>query len=125
MSRSNPKRTARVARLVAAKKRAQAQPIVGRARAKPRETLGRTQLFRAEVLADRRTQWLGPVLLAPRRSYRLFTLGSVIAMAAILSLLCFGEFTRKARIDGWLMPQKGLVRVFAPQPGVVVGLYAK
>jgi membrane fusion protein len=83
------------------------------------------RLFRAEVLAERQTQYLGTVLLAPRLSDRLFTFAAVIATAAILGLLYYGEFTRKARINGWLVPQEGLVRVFAPQPGVVTGLFAK
>ncbi len=86
---------------------------------------GSAQLFRSAVLTDRQTQWLGTVLLTPRRSDRLVTLGAGLAMAAILALLIFGEFTRKARVEGWLVPQQGLVRVFAPQPGVVAGLYAK
>lgn len=93
--------------------------------AQPPVDAGNAPLFRAEALADRQTQWLGPVLLAPRRSHRLFTAGAVVAMAAIIALLAFGEFTRKARVNGWLVPQQGLVRVFAPQPGVVVALYAK
>jgi membrane fusion protein len=83
------------------------------------------QLFRTEALADRQTQWLGTVLLAPRRSDRLFTLGALLAMLAILGLLLFGQFTRKARVAGWLVPQQGLVRIFAPQPGVIAQLYVK
>ena len=83
------------------------------------------QLFRSEVLAERQTQWLGTVLLAPRLWDRLFSLTAVLAMAAILALLFFGEFTRNAKIAGWLVPQEGMVRVFAPQPGVVSGLYVK
>jgi membrane fusion protein len=55
----------------------------------------------------------------------LFTIGATVAVVAILALLIFGGFTRKARVNGWLVPQQGLVRVFAPQPGVVTGLYAK
>jgi membrane fusion protein len=83
------------------------------------------QLFRNEALADRQTQWLGTVLLASRRSDHLFTLCAVLAMLAILALLAFGQFTRKARVAGWLVPQQGLVRVFAPQPGVVAQLYVR
>src|SRR5690606_11443999 len=106
-------------------------PVTVRARDPPPEVSGppgspresSLQLFREEVIADRRTQWLGPVLLVPRRSYRLFAIGAVLAMTAILGLLIFGEFTRKTRVTGWVMPQQGLVRVFAPQPGVVAGLH--
>lgn len=82
-------------------------------------------LFRSEVLAARQTQWLGTVLLAPRLWDRLFVFTAVLAAAAILALLFLGEFTRKAKVGGWLVPQEGIVRVFAPQPGVVTGLYVK
>jgi membrane fusion protein len=83
------------------------------------------QLFRTEALTDSQTHWLGTVLLTPRGSDHLFSIGAIVAVVAILALLIFGGFTRKARVNGWLVPQQGLVRVFAPQPGVVTGLYAK
>ncbi len=86
---------------------------------------GNAGLFRSEALAARQTQWLGTVLLAPRVSHLLFVLFSALAAAAILGLLFFADFTRKARINGWLMPQQGLVRVFAPRPGVVTALHVK
>jgi membrane fusion protein len=82
-------------------------------------------LFRHEVLAERQTQWLGTVQLATRFSHRLFTVFAVLAAAAVVALLFFADFTRKARINGWLVPQQGLARVFAPQPGVVTGLYVR
>jgi membrane fusion protein len=83
------------------------------------------RLFRSEVLEARQTQWLGTVMLAPRASFRLFTLISVVAAAAIVGLLCFGEFTRTARVNGWLLPQDGVVRVQAPRPGIVGSLDVK
>lgn len=82
-------------------------------------------LFRPEVLAEQRTQWLGTVLLAPRLSFRVFTAFAVCAIAAIASLLFFGEYTRKAHIKGWLVPEQGLIRVFAPQAGVVAQLLVR
>src|SRR3954454_22387129 len=82
-------------------------------------------LSRSEVLIERQTQHLGTVLLAPRLSHQLFAIGAVLATAAILALLFYGEFTRKARINGLLLPQEGLVRVFAPHPGVMTGLFIK
>jgi len=91
----------------------------------PSDGKGGEQLFRDQVLAERQTQWMGTVLLAPSRSDRWFTLAAVLIMLAIAALLCYGEFTRKARVGGWLVPQQGLMRVFAPQPGVVAELYVK
>src|SRR5688572_10175122 len=80
---------------------------------------GTEPLFRPEALAERQTQWLGSVLLEPRISSSLFVAAAAIAAIAVLALLFFGSFTRKARINGWLVPEQGLARIFAPQVGVV------
>lgn len=77
------------------------------------------RLFRSEVVAARQTQWLGTVMLAPRASFRLFTLIAIAATAAIVGLLGFGQFTRTAHVNGWLLPQEGVIRVHAPRPGTV------
>src|SRR5688500_7024397 len=60
------------------------------------------RLFRTEVLEARQTQWLGTVILAPRASFRLFTIVGLVAAAAIIALLFLGQFTRTARVNGWL-----------------------
>ena len=76
-------------------------------------------LFRSEVVAERQAQWLGAVLLEPRLSHHAFATAALIALAAILALLNFGSYTRKARVNGWLVPNSGLIKVFAPQTGIV------
>ena len=81
-------------------------------------------LFRQEVLAESQTQWLGTVLLAPRLSYRMFAGFAALATAVIFALLFLGSYTRKARITGWLVPQQGLVQVYAPQAGVIRSITA-
>src|SRR5919109_1395839 len=81
-------------------------------------------LFRAEVMAERQTQWLGNVLLEPRLSGGVLTAAALVAAAAVLTLLVFGSYTRKARVNGWLMPKQGIARVFAPQAGVVTRVHA-
>lgn len=67
-------------------------------------------LFRHEVIVARQNPWLGRVVLEPRRSHRAFAL--------------FGlrDVTRSTRVSGWLMPDAGLVKVFAPQAGAVAEL---
>ncbi len=82
-------------------------------------------LFRPEAMAERRTQWLGTVLLAPTISHVLFAAFAALTTAAILGLLFFAEFTRKERIKGWLVPEQGLVRVVAPQTGVITRLHVR
>lgn len=76
-------------------------------------------LFRHEVLAEHRTRWLGTVLLEPKISHGVFGALAAATTIAVLALLVFGSFTRKERIKGWLVPERGLVRVFAPQSGSV------
>jgi membrane fusion protein len=82
-------------------------------------------LFRLEVLAAQQSQWLGTVLLTPRLSHTAFALFAVFVAAGVLGLLFFGEYTRKARVNGWLVPEQGVVRLFTPQAGVVVQLHVQ
>ena len=96
---------------------------VGREGSSALATSGAQPLFRSEVIEARRSQWLGPVLLTPRPSHRLFAVLAILAIAGIVSLLAFGEFTRKANVTGWLVPDKGLVQVFAPLQGVVTEVF--
>ncbi len=79
-------------------------------------------LFRPEVVSENQTQWLGTVLLTPRLTYRFFTTFAVLSAAATVALFFLADYTRKARINGWLVPQEGLIRVYTPQTGVVTQL---
>ncbi|MBI4207029.1 MAG: HlyD family efflux transporter periplasmic adaptor subunit [Betaproteobacteria bacterium] len=82
-------------------------------------------LFRTEVTVHRQAQWLGTVLLTPRPSHRWVSMVAVAIAAAIIALVWSGHFTRTARIGGWLVPDAGVVRVFAPHAGVVTSLHVK
>ena len=82
-------------------------------------------LFRQEVLNAQQSQWLGTVLVVPKVSQTLLSLLSLTIAAAIVALMYFGHYTRKERVNGWLVPQLGMVRVFAPQQGVVTELNVK
>lgn len=85
----------------------------------------RTPLFRPQALAERRTRWLGTVLLAPQLSHTLFAVFAALATSAVLALLFLAEFTRTARISGWLMPDQGLLRIVAPLQGVISQLHVQ
>ncbi|WP_336490606.1 HlyD family secretion protein [Methylobacterium nigriterrae] len=85
----------------------------------------RESLFRAEVLAEGQAQWLGTVLLEPRLTHWMFALFASAATMAILLLLVFGSYTRKARINGWLVPEQGVLRSFSPQAGVIKEVFVR
>ena len=91
-------------------------PVFQRVKPRPSEP---EPLFRPEVLAERQTQWLGTVLLAPRISHTAFACAALLAAAAILAFLVLGSYTRKAHVSGWLVSQQGLARITTPHPGVV------
>jgi membrane fusion protein len=82
-----------------------------------------TSLFRPEVHAELKAQWLGPVLLAPQLSHRLFAAFALVATSAVLLLLFAGTYPRKARVSGVVVPEGGLAQVFARQPGLITDVF--
>ena len=82
-------------------------------------------LFRQEALTERQTQWLGTVLLTPQWPYRFFTIYALVVTISIISLLCFGEYTTTAKVNGWLVPEQGMINVFAIQTGIVSQISVK
>jgi membrane fusion protein len=80
----------------------------------------RTSLFRQEALEARRVSLVGSTLMARRFPFRLATGLSALAALALVALCFFGEYTRKVRVEGYLAPRTGLVKVLAGQAGTLV-----
>ncbi|MEP7300867.1 MAG: HlyD family efflux transporter periplasmic adaptor subunit [Caldimonas sp.] len=79
-----------------------------------------TNLFRREVFNSRQREWIGTVQLTRPVPLWIAT-GFVFAVTvALLSFLWLGEYTRKARVTGHLVPGRGVIRLAAPQPATVV-----
>ena len=77
-------------------------------------------LFRREVLDSRQREWLGAVQLTRPVPLWVAT-GFVLAVAAtVFAFLWFGEYTRKARIVGYLVPDRGVIRLVAPQAASIL-----
>lgn len=84
-----------------------------------------TNLFRPEALEQRHREWLGSVQLTRPVPLALAT-GFVVAVAmAVASYLFIGEYTRKARVTGYLVPDRGVIRLVAPQTGTVLESHAR
>ncbi len=79
-----------------------------------------SSLFRAEVIEGRRQGWLGSIQLI--RPVPLQVLTGLVAITAILVAIYFslGEYTRKARVTGYLVPDQGVIRLLAPQAATVL-----
>lgn len=80
-------------------------------------------LFRAEAMQEQQDRWLGPILLEHRLTPVYVLSAIVIVMIAVSLLVSMGTYTRKARVNGWLVPEAGLIRVVAPFAGVVTRLH--
>lgn len=76
-------------------------------------------LFRPEVLEAKRRSWLGRISLAQPLSLWVLTGFAAAAAAAIVLFLVLGEYTRRSRVVGQLVPDLGLATVMAPVTGVV------
>ena len=76
-------------------------------------------LFRPEVLEAKRRSWLGGISLAQPLSLWLLTGFAFLAATAIVLFLVLGEYTRRSRVVGQLVPDLGLATVVAPIAGVV------
>lgn len=76
-------------------------------------------LFRPEVLEARRQSWLGGISLAQPLSLWVLAGFATFAALSIILFLTMGEYTRRSRVAGQLVPDLGLATVVAPVSGVV------
>ena len=76
--------------------------------------------FRPEVIESQRRDWLGSIQLIRPVSLTLLTAFVAVAAVALAAYLTLGEYTRKARVTGVLMPDQGVIRLMAPQGAVVL-----
>lgn len=77
-------------------------------------------LFRAEAMDAQRQSWLGQVQLVRPLSLSVFTAVVLLVLALVIAFLFVGEYTRKARIGGVLVPDLGVIRLVPPVQGRVL-----
>lgn len=79
-------------------------------------------LFRKEVVDHQRETELGEILLArPVSNTRMMWIFACIALATI-GFTWKGEYTKKARATGYVVPDQGLLKVYPQAPGFVTEL---
>jgi membrane fusion protein len=80
----------------------------------------RRALFRQEALDFHREKLLGDVVLVRPLSVSLLTGAAVCIALAVIGFAWWGEYTRKAHVVGYLEPNKGVIKVYAPQAGTLI-----
>ena len=79
-------------------------------------------LFRPEAVRGQQQAWLGSIQLIRPVSFAVLTT-LVLATVALLALvLVEGRYTRKAHVAGFLVPDKGVLRLLPQQSGTVLEL---
>lgn len=85
----------------------------------------REDLFRKEVLAARRNQMYGTVLINTPFRFALFTSGFIVIALLLLLFVVFAEYSEKFTVTGFLDSTKAMVRVYPKVNGVIARAYHK
>jgi membrane fusion protein len=79
-----------------------------------------TPLFREEALTHQREPVQGTLLLAASPRSTWLSLAAFTIAALLISYAWLGEFSRKAHVQGYLAPNKGLIKVYPPVIGTLL-----
>jgi membrane fusion protein len=80
----------------------------------------RRTLFRQEALDFHREKLLGDIVLVRPLSVSLLTSAAVGIALIVVGFACWGTYTRKAHVTGYLEPNTGVIKVYAPQAGTLI-----
>ena len=78
-----------------------------------------TPLFRQEVIQAKKGSYFGKTLIVTPVSLSIWSFSMFFIAVAIGLYLYFGEYTKRQTVDGLLVPDKGLITVYAKAPGTV------
>ena len=77
-------------------------------------------LFREQAIAAQQTKWLGDIVIIRPVSFTLLTALAVAMALTICAFMIWGSYTKRTTVPGQLIPSTGLVKIYVPQPGIVI-----
>lgn len=80
-------------------------------------------LFRKEVINSKKRRLTGTVVIDQSLSTYTIVLSSVLTLFFIIAFLSLAEVSRKETVQGYLIPDKGLVKVYSGRSGTLDELY--
>jgi membrane fusion protein len=84
-----------------------------------------SKLFRDEVFEAKKDTWLGQVVLIRPISFAFLSFAAALLATGVLLALFFAEYTRKAKVPGYISPADGLIKIAPQQAGVISELKVK
>ncbi len=80
-------------------------------------------LFRQEAIENKKEKLWGEVLLIQPLSYHIVSIALLLVVISLLSLLIFGDYARREKVRGYIVPDKGMVKVYPNISGSVAEIY--
>lgn len=78
-----------------------------------------SSLFRKEAVEHQKEKLLGDVLLFQPLSFKILT-GTIAGIALLIVIFLFaGTYARKETVQGFLVPDKGIAKIYSPQVGTI------
>ncbi len=77
-------------------------------------------LFRQQAIDEQKDRLYGDVILKQPFAFSLITLFIFLLVCSIAILLIYGSYSRKENVSGYLVPDKGLVKIYAPVKGILI-----
>lgn len=78
-----------------------------------------TPLFRQAALDNRQGKWFGEIILMRPLSFTFLTMAAVACAGVLVLFICFASYTKRSTVLGQLKPDTGVIKVIAPQIGIV------
>lgn len=84
-----------------------------------------SSLFRKEALEHRKDRLFGDVVLLQPLSMTVLVSVVVFVCLMIMAILFWGTYARKETVQGYLVPDKGIVKTYAPQGGTIAKVHVR
>jgi len=84
-----------------------------------------TPLFRKEALEHRKDRLFGEVILLQPLSITVLVGIVAFICTLIVAILLWGTYARKETVQGYLLPDKGIVKAYTPQPGTITKVFVR
>ncbi|MBB5189476.1 membrane fusion protein [Silvimonas terrae] len=88
-------------------------------------TSSKNHLYRQDFVDAQKLNQSGVILIPIGMPLTIFAMGSVMLLLALVAFLTWGSYTRKAHLDGLVMPSTGVVRVMARNEGRIEQLFVQ
>lgn len=85
------------------------------------------KLFREEVLKEKTNKWVGEIVIIRPLSFTFYSVFSLILILILIIVIFFmyGSYTKKTSVQGQLIPNRGLVKVYSIDAGIILKKYVE